>query len=503
MLYRRNHITYRLLDAFFRHWPVFAIAVFGVTIVVAASLLMRSATYTATASLRVVADEDVSAVMGFTSNTWKTPSQINAERFGDLMANTKSGGFVDNALKNADLKNPIIVDPPDADPRFRKFVKSVFPVTPTAEVFGIGLVWDDPKECEALVEALQATYIDAAAARRQVQATATTVYLDREIENYRKKLKKAEDLLVTYKMKHSGQLPDAQIASLEQFANLRMERDYLAITARDNALKSAALAQRLKQIRPTAILEQTIGNDPLRQELNSLEAQRLAHLRDYNETSSVVQDDNARIAEIKKKIASQQKIDPTEQRNVTETKLQDNPEYMDLTQQLTEAKIAEQTQKARIGLLDNKLREYEVRIAALPNAERELTERTRDYKLLQGQFEDLLKRKQQAELKANVDGVVAASMFVPQNNVYAEETTGRMKKLLMLVGSVIVGLVIGFALILLREWMDPSIRYETDAARLLGIPVLAGLPEHPNLRFPAIQGKRITFAGRRELPPVS
>ncbi|MES2464728.1 MAG: hypothetical protein V4671_29545 [Armatimonadota bacterium] len=503
MLYRRNHFIYRLLDAFFRHWPVFVVAVLGVTIVVATTLLMRSATYTATASIRVVGDEDVSAAMGFVSNTWKSPSQINAERLSDLMANTTKSGFVDTVLKNADLKVPIIVDPPDVDPRFRKFHKSVFGVSQSNDVFGIGLVWDDPKECTALVEALRDTYIAEAGRRRVVQSVATTQYLNTEIENYRKRLKRAEDVLVNYKINHSGQLPDAQIASLEQFANLRMERDYLSITVNDNALKKAALAQRLKQIRPTAILEQTIGNDPMIQELRGLEAKRRAVGSDYLDDSILARDADLQIAELKKKIASQQKLDPNEQRNVTETKLQDNPEYMDLTQQLTEANIAEQTQRERIGLLDKKLREYEVRIAALPAAERELTEKTRDYKLLQGQFEDLLKRKQQAELKQNVDTVVAKSAFAPQNNVYAEETTGKTKKLLMLVGSVVVGLVIGFALILFREWMDPSLRYETDAARLLGVPVLAGLPESPNLRFPAIQGKRISFGGRRELPPVS
>jgi uncharacterized protein involved in exopolysaccharide biosynthesis len=317
-------------------------------------------------------------------------------------------------------------------------------------------------------------------------------------------LKQAEDTLVKYKINHSGQLPDAQIASLEQFANLRMERDYLSITAQDNALKSAALAQRIATIKPTAILEQTIGTDPLVQELRTLEARRTARVTEgYLETGSIARDLDRRIAALREKIASQQKLDPTQQRNVTETKLQDNPEYMDLTQQLTEAKISEQTQKARMALLDNKLAEYQGRIAALPKAERDLTEKTRDYTLLKDQYENLLKRKQQADLKARVDEVTEASTLKSLNEVYAQEAIGKTKKAMMLAGSLIVGLVIGFAIILLREWMDPSLRYETDAARLLGVPVLAGLPEHPHLRFPAVEAKKLTFGGRRQIPPLS
>jgi uncharacterized protein involved in exopolysaccharide biosynthesis len=498
LLYRRNYLISRLLDAFFRNWLPFAMAVVGVTIVVGASLLFRNASYVASSSIRVIND-DVTQVMGFEKQTWIAPSDKNVAHFGDLMQNTLPGGFVDVVLKNANLRRPIEVNPQASDPRLIKFRKQVFATPRSSDVFTIGLTWDDREECERIVKSLQAAYIDEAGLSRQSQAVATTQFLNSEIARYEKYLQNAERILVDYKSRHSGQLPGAQEASLQQFANLRMERDYLAITAQDNALKSAALAQRISKVKPKAILEQTFSNDPLVQQQRDLQAKynNLVVNRGLNPTGSQATGILQKIEMVNKKIAAQQKLDPTQQRNVTETKLQDNPEYMDLTQQLTAAKIAEQTQKARVALLDKKINEYQARIAALPAAERELTQKTRDYTLLKGQYENLLERRQQAELKANVEKVTASSTLVVQNPVFAENSLSRTKKAMILAGSFLVGLIIGCGMILLREWMDPSLRYEMDAERLLGVSVLAGLPESTHLRFPATHARRISFMGQQ------
>lgn len=499
MQYRRDSLIFRLLDAFFRNWWPFLLSVITVTCVVGAVLVFRNASYEASSSIRVISDNEISSVMGFAERTMGSPAEKNAAHFGDLMQNLLPGGFVDTVIKSANLTRSIAVDPQARDPRLAKFRKNVSAKTQSNDVFVISLAWDNRQECENLVKALQQAYIQEAGLSRQSQAVATTQYLNSEIAGYKKDLEKAEQALTQYKSTHAGQLPDAQAAEVQQFANLKMERDYLSITAQDSALKSSALAQRIGSIKPTAILEQKVGNDPLVQQIRDLQAQRnkAVNVDHHNPvTSEIVGDIDKRIAQLEQQFASQQKQDPSQSRNVLETTLQDNPEYMDLSQQLTDARISEQTQRARMGLLNQQLGQYQKRIAALPAAERELTEKTRDYTILKEQYEDLLQRRQQAELKANVERVTASSTLIVQNPVFAEEAMSRSKKALMVVGSIILGLIMGFVVILLREWMDPSLRYESDAARLLGVPVLVGLPESPDLHSPLISRKKTPSMGR-------
>ena len=52
----------------------------------------------------------------------------------------------------------------------------------------------------------------------------------------------------------------------------------------------------------------------------------------------------------------------------------------------------------------------------------------------------------------------------------------------MFLGSLLLGCLVGAILIVLSEWSDHSLRHEADAERLLGVPVLASLPEAASLK---------------------
>ena len=53
----------------------------------------------------------------------------------------------------------------------------------------------------------------------------------------------------------------------------------------------------------------------------------------------------------------------------------------------------------------------------------------------------------------------------------------------MFAGSLLLGLIVGLMLVVMSEWADRSLRYGTDAERVLGVPVLAVVPEASDLRL--------------------
>ena len=85
-------------------------------------------------------------------------------------------------------------------------------------------------------------------------------------------------------------------------------------------------------------------------------------------------------------------------------------------------------------------------------------------------------------MKANLDRLDASSSLSPIGVTYAMPTTGRTKLIAMLLGSLFLGALVGAILIVLSEWADHSLRHEADAERLLGVPVLASVPEALDLR---------------------
>ncbi len=502
-MYRPDTLTYRMTDSFFRYKLRFFLVVLGVTVVVGTALYTRTKSYVANASIRIVTNQQAADVMG-TGNGyrgWTSPADQNIARFHDLMRDDLPGGFVDSALKNAGVKKLPGSDPAAADPRIAAIKQNIYTSGDSSEVFSLGLKWDNPGECADIVRALQQQYIEEIGLSKQAASIATAKFLDSEIANYAKRLEKAETALTNYKQTHAGQLPEAQTAEIEQLSLLKTELDYLKITSQDSHLRRAAIEARLKEVKPTSILEQTqtaAMREPsvAERQLTALQEKRSQLIvagylptsqnvglvdKDINKVQAAV---NAE-ARARAKRAPRQVADAGLQTmpdgTVVETKIQDNPEFLSLEQQLTDVRISEQTQTSRMALLTQQIGQYEGRIAKLPAAERELTVKTRDYNILKKQHDDLLERREQAQIKANLEKVAAVSGLAAIGRVTAESTAGPKKVVIMMIGSLILGIIAGLCVVVLSEWLDPSLRYAADVERLMGVPVLAFLPESSGL----------------------
>lgn len=502
MQYQRNHILYRVLDGFFRNWLVFVITLVGVTSVVGSVLIVRSAKFVAEARIRI-SSEDVNAAnkaLGFQENNgWKTLSDINASRFGDLMRDTLPGGFLDRVVKGANLAKPINTDPRAKDARFEEFRNAVYSNPLSSNVLEIGMTWADPTECESLVNSLQREFINQVAQDNSAAYTNTITFLDSQIEAYRDRLKGSEKALVDFKQAHAGLNPDSMTAIIDQVTSLKMQRDNLAITQRDADLRLQQLRDRLRSVKPVSVLEQKVGSDPALTDLRRLVEDRARRIREgWTPSSAVVTELDFKIKSIEGEVRKRQASDPSNSRNILDTTLTDNPEYNQLQQLIVEANISGQTQRAQMAQLDARIGQYEGEIAKLPADERVLTEKTRDYKLLQGQFEDLSERRQQAQIKKDLGEVTAASQFNTMNLVAAESTANLKKKILTIAAALALGLFLGLVLVVIREWMDPSIRYEADVERLLGVPVLVSLPESQQLRFQVTKVASMAISSKTE-----
>ena len=473
-MYRRNHIGYRLLDAFFRSWVLFTLVFFGVASIVTTALILRGNTYVASASIRVMPENEVSEVMGFTQRNWVSASDLSVERFNDLMRNLLPGGFVDEALQRSRLRRPIKIDATESDPRFGALRKNVYAASTSKDVFTIGIVWDDPEEAERLVSALQDRYIDDAGMAKTIATERVTAYLDTEISGVEARLRRAEQAIIEFKRGHQGQLPEAQASIAQQLQTLEEERSLLLASAEDSSTRRRAVEDRLGKVSPESILSQTQTREsPLASEIRALDRRRreMVAADAYKSDIAVVEQE---LTELRDRERALQKASG----GITETQYQDNPEFRSLQLSLTDLKGEERARAARLGHLNEQVERLRREVARFPAAEKALNEKTRAYESLQDFLKDLLKRREQSQQRAHIARITATTSLVPLNRVVAESTMGAKKKLITGLIGVALGTFLGLLLILLREWADPTLRYESDAQRLLGVPVLASLPAH-------------------------
>lgn len=481
-MYQRDNTAARFAESFFRHRWLFIIAVVVVSVATILAISMRSHTWQASA-LTQVKTEDVATELGEEQPaTYVTPSQQNVNQFTDLLKDNLPGGFLDTALRNANLDVPINVDPKADDPRYHLLMKNLTVEPSSDTLFTVNLTWTNPRECEKIVAALQRQYIEEVGLDRSAQSIATARFLDTEISDYEARMRRAEQLLINFKQENAGHLPEEQSAAMTQLSSLEAERDNLMITEKDASLKTNALQDRLKSVTPYTVLEQNVAESPLMVQLLQLKAQRDAMLAKYKPNHPAVLAIDDQIKNLEADVADKSRAHAPEASSIVGTKRQDNPLYISLQQQLVEARITALTQQAQLGELDKQIDQYQAMVQRMPTQQRELNDRTRDYSILKERYETLLKKREEVEMQGALDKVSASSTLTPIGWIYAEPSMTHSKMIGVVAGSVVLGLIVGILLLILNEWSDRSLRYPSEVERQLGIPVLAVLPESAEMR---------------------
>ena len=311
----------------------------------------------------------------------------------------------------------------------------------------------------------------------------------------------SEKAVIDFKRQNAGQSAGAQSAATDELSLMKMQLNDLEVSSHNNDLKREILQKRIAQIKPTSIMEQHITDSPLRIQKIQLETKRNTLFTEgWLPTSTRVQALDTQINALQRDIDAELKADPGHSKNITETIIQANPEYRDLQSQLTEAVINGNTEHAQIDQLRIRTAEYEARIDRLPAAEAMLNDRMRDFNILKNQYEELLKRREQARLKTSMDRVEATNVLHGIGSIYAQPTASKSKTAMMLAGLLVFGLMLGLGVTVLAEWADPSVRYASDVKNRLGTTVLISLPEMAPLQMAARPSEAELPGGRPLLP---
>lgn len=497
-MYQRTPILYRIADSFFRHRWLFLITVLVVATTTSVIVLKRSEKYVSTTAVQIVPDR-VSTDLGIDrSDPWNSPAQQNATAFNEYMQMPSFRQTVLTQLKGK-IAAPIDADPQRNDPRLNMLVGGISAYAQTSRLMGINLVWDDPEEAKQLLKAFRDEFVSDMSQERSIGSTDTIKFLDKEIAANKTKMQQAEQSLINYKTLHSGELPEAQSNDIAQWSSLKAQLENMKITADDAALRRAAVMQRMAQIKPI-LLEQTTGVSPFDNQINDLKVRKEALIASGKlPTHPMVSALADQIRVMERAQATKRKAGASETSNVLQSKSQQNPEYQDLQGQLTQTEIDAKTQKRQMQALQSQIADYDARVRQAPEGQKTLTEKQRDYGSYKARYERLQNSRDDFVLRNKLQKVSALSTYQNAYDPYSQPVLGTTKKAVMLLGSLILGMIVGMVLVVLSEWADRSVRYEGDAEHLLGVPVLAMLPETAELRYlPAPHGSRRN--GSRALP---
>ncbi len=138
------------------------------------------------------------------------------------------------------------------------------------------------------------------------------------------------------------------------------------------------------------------------------------------------------------------------------------------------------------GVLDA----YQGRLEQLPARESELAELTRDYTILQARYNDLLTKREDAKLSANLERRQANDYFRIADPARVPEVAISPNRMIINGLGAVVGLLLGLGTAVLRELLDTTVRTDVELGAALGLPTLAMVPLVPTLFLQRQRRKR-------------
>ena len=362
--------------------------------------------------------------------------------------------------------------------RLRKKIV-VTPVRPMAESnstqlpgFIIKVTDRDPALAQKLCNEVASVFMQENQRVKHEQASGTTVFLDKRVEDAKAKLDDQDAKLAAFKGRYSGSLPDEQQANLNVLAGLNTQLD-AATQALNRAQQDKSFAE--------SVLSQQLGsqsadNPSAQKQLADMQSQLGALLAKDTEDHPDVIRMRQSIADLKQKMVSSQGTPAAGGSTV------DTPEIQQLRAQVHQYDAVMKEKTAQQRDVQRQIALYQSRLQLSPSVEEQYKLLTRDYQTALDFYNGLLKKRSESAMVSDMNHQAESAEFRILDAANLPEGPSFPNPLYFSLGGLAAGLALGVGIIALREVRDKTLRTEEDVEFFLQLPTLANIPSVENAR---------------------
>jgi polysaccharide chain length determinant protein (PEP-CTERM system associated) len=353
------------------------------------------------------------------------------------------------------------------------------------DAFKITYTADTPRTAMIVADRLAAMFIDENLRDRGLQAEGTNEFLESQLTEARRRLETHEQKLEAYRRQHAGELPSQlqsnlqviestqeQIQSLNESINrdrdrrLVLERGLVDSDSADGFNAGAAADN--TELRAIDDLEKA------RAELRDL------LLRLTPQHPDVVAKTRS-IAELEEKMrqaaaATAAPAAPRSEGAVSGNDLVRRARARQVKAEMS--KLDEQIAAKESDMRELRLRmsDYQRRVDAVPGHESELTGLMRDYETLQAVYSDLLAKKENSQISANLERQQVGEQFKVIDPARLPEEPFSPNRVRIALIAAALGLFLAVGTLGVIEYRDTTLRTEDEIVRTLVLPVIAAIP---------------------------
>lgn len=319
-----------------------------------------------------------------------------------------------------------------------------------SQAFSISFLHEDPTMAMLTASRIASLFIEENDKLREKQAVGTSEFLESQLKETKARLDVQEQRVKKFKMRHSGELPQELQTNL---ANLqRLQDQYRMATEGIRAAEQRLLSLHSS---PSSSEDTSLA---IRRELNLRRNQLVELTTKYTNQYPDVIRMREEVEELEKKLANSSSSPSTDTKLVAAIEseidaLKREREHIRRNTEIHQAKVDQ-----------------------APLRDQELIIVTRDYDNLKNQYNELLRKKSEADISQNLEVREKGTQYrvLDPANLPKDHSVPNITKIFGL--AFFVAGFLGFGGAIAMERMDLSLRGVTDFKHFFDIPILASIP---------------------------
>jgi len=340
--------------------------------------------------------------------------------------------------------------------------------------FFISFKASDPRTAQLVCGEITSLFVNENLNERAASAQGTTDFLKGQLADAKAKLDEEDARLAKFQQTYSGKLPGAEASNTSMLTTLNTQLDAatqaLARMEQDKSYTESILAMQQGQL---AQSPERGGASP---QADQLELQRL--LAQEADLTSRYTDDYPDVVAVRRTIADLRlKMAKAPAPSIVAApssapKPSDPASVQQLRAQLRAMEQGIAQKKRDQGAIQAQLRLYQERVASTPAVEEEYKSITRDNQTSHAFYDGLLKNVNDSKMATDLEKRQQGEQFRVMDEANLPENPYFPKPPVFISGGLAAGLVLGFLVVALLEYLDTALRSERDIWAFTKLPTL-------------------------------
>lgn len=340
-----------------------------------------------------------------------------------------------------------------------------------SSLYTVSFKHDDRDTAKRVVQSVLTVFIETTLGEKRSESEGAQEFLEQQIKEYEQRLTEAEQRLADFKRRHAGTLPGEGGGYYGKLEGAKSQLASANLDLREAQNRRRELKRQLQDEEPEIESDSMFAQEisPLEIRIQTSQAKLDELLVTYTERHPAVRQLQGLIEslEAEREAEFEESLALGEPEGV----MKPNPVYQQIKNLITatEAEIA--SLSVRVGEYKQRVEALKQAIDSIPQIEAQMQQLDRDYKVVSGQYQALIKRRETARLGEKAGQAADDVKFRVVDPPFVPVEPTEPNKVLLNTGVFVGGVVIGGGVALLLSLLRPVFADRRRLAVTTGLPV--------------------------------